>query len=631
MGNFWTGTAYEKADALRKRFLDFSSVQASRRGMAEVYAACTEGMQLTHLGPYGYTYETDCPRLGFENIPLIRNTAHELVDTLTSKIGAIDPPLPAMLTSKGNWKDRRQASDLELLVRAEYADRKGMHPTLHSVWIAALRLAAGATGAAVVQYFNDNGKVGARIHDTLGMFWSPDLRVQGVVTWLPIEDAKELYPDAAELLDSCVGEPPDEWKIPLRDGQKLTDFVCIYEGWRGADAQGKNGIHVVCVKNGEAILTEKYTSQKPPLVWLVCIPHMYGVLGHSMLHHVFESMKRDNLVLSRVDRAINKTNESTTYAARNMFLEGENAMTVTEDHKVVWLADAATPPPTTVSPPGFAAEHLTVADRHYADTHAVSGLSEAVSGGERQEGIDSAIGQRYVAALVNERFAGLQRRYVQAVAVDSAEIIIQILCEIYRDDPKMMRLSPANDTLKEICGSVALKGIEQLKYIVQPAAVSGNKGNPADRMQSAFEMKQLGILDDNAFAAMQDNGEDLQAIMARRDAVYTFVEEQISRWTFASDEDVAKPDFYIPPIEQMGDRVGAALLQTVDAYLEAIVEKLEPERLDFFMIFMADCGAMAPAPPAGPSPAPPPVPGAPPPPSAMPPPTPPAPPQLAAA
>lgn len=608
-----------------------SSIQSSRRKQAERYATVIEGMQLTHLGPYGYTYNCETPTFDdYDNIPLIRNTGHALVDTLTSKIGAIDPPLPSLLTNKGSWRDRRQASDLELLARAEYASDKGFHATLHDLWIAGLKLCAGATGAVAMQFFNDEGKVGARLHDTLDMFWSTDLRIQGCVTWMPVDDAKELFEGADDLIEACAGEPPPEWEMPTLNGQKLTDFVCIYEGWRGARGKTK-GKYVACVKNGAALKVRDYAHEKPPFVWLTCVPHLYGPMGHSLLHHVYESMRRDNLILSRVDRAISKTNESVTYAAKGSFVAGEAALTSTEDNKIVWLADERSVPPTTESQPGFSVEHLQVADRHNADAHDVSGMAQSNTTGQRQEGVDSAIGQRYVAALVNERYAWIQGRYIQAVAVDSAKCIIQILCEIFEDEPKLMRLAPGQDTLREVSGAVALKGIESLKYVVQYAAVSGNKGNPADRMQTAFELKQLNILSDDGYAAMQEGGEDLPGAIAERNVSKEYVDRQICRWQYCSDDEVAKPDFYKPPFQFMPD-IGAALRQVVDGFMEASMDELEPERLDFFLMFIADCGALAPTSPAPPAPAaggatqPPPLPA----PSAQPPPTAPAPPALAA-
>jgi hypothetical protein len=584
---------FEAASGLRDYFLRYNAVNAARRSMAERYAVAVEGMTLTCLGPWGYSYDVEVSTFHESEIPIIRNVAFSVVDTLTSKIGAIDPPLPAMLTNKGSWRDRRQAADLEQLVRAEYAAPKGLHANLHDLWIAALRLAAGATGTSAVQYFNDEGKVGARIHDTLDMAWSPDLRTQACVTWLPVDDVVEMYPDSEGDIRASCGEPPDEWATPTRDGQRLTDFVAVYEGWRGA--KGKQpGRYVVAVKNGAALRNDEYPHEKPPFVWLRCTPHMYGPLAHCMVHHIYESMKRDNLVLARVDRAIQKTNESTQWVDKSK-LVNPDALADTADRKIVWTNEPYEPH--TESAPGFAPEHLNVADRHYQDAHDVSGMAQSHTAGIRQEGVDSAIGQRYVAALVNERFASLQRSYVQSVAVDSAEIIIQVLCEIFEEDPKLMRLAPGQDTLKEISGKVALKGIEQLKYVVQPAAVSGNKGNPADRMQTALELKQLGVLGDSQLAAMQGMGYDLPEEVDDNDIQRQWVEKQMYRWQFSSDEDVAKPDFYKPPFEHM--RVGEALLRVVDGYLEAEMNDLEPERLDLFFRFMADCGALAPEPSTG--------------------------------
>lgn len=585
---FWsTKDEVEAADRLKKYLLNFASTQSSRRSQAEKYASATEGMNLTCLGPSGYNYDFDMASFDDSQIPIIRNVAHELVDTLTSKIGAIDPPLPTMLTNKGSWKDRRQAADLELLVRAEYFSAKGLHPTLHQVWIAALRLAAGATGTAAVQFYDDNGKVGCRIHDTLDMAWSPDLRTQACVTWLPVDDVVEMYPDSEAEIRLSVGEPPAEWGTPTRNGEKLVDFVCVYEGWRGG-AGGKDGQYVVCVKHGPALLVKAYPHARPPFVWIGCSPHMYGPLSHSLVHHIYESMKRDNLVLSRVDDAINKTNESTTYLDTTK-LVNPDALADTSNHRVVLTTEDYQPK--IVSAPGFSAEHLSVSDRHYNDAHGVSGVAASHSQGVRQEGVDSAIGQRYVAALIVERFAALQGRYIQAVAVDSANVIVQVLCDIYENDPKMMRLAPGQDTLREVSAAVALDGIEALKYVVQAAAVSGNKGNPADRMQTAFEMKQLGILSDSGFAAMQSQGSDLPDQLNQVDIQRQWLDKQIYRWQFAHDNEVAKPGFYIPPFEHF--KIGDLLVQVVDAYAEAQMNDLEPDRLEFFFMFISDCGTLA--------------------------------------
>lgn len=585
---FWaTKDEIEAADRLKKYIQNFGSTQGARRTQSEKYASATEGMNLTCLGPNGYNYDFDMASFDSTQIPIIRNVAHELVDTLTSKIGAIDPPLPTMLTNKGSWKDRRQAADLELLVRAEYFSPKGIHATLHALWIAALRLAAGCTGTAAVQFYNDNGKVGARIHDTLGMAWSPDLRVQAVVTWLPVDDVVELYPGSEVEIRQSVGEPPAEWGMPTRNGEKLIDFVCVYEGWRGASGK-QDGQYVVCVKNGPALKVEKYKHARPPFVWIGCSPHMYGPLSHSLVHHIYESMKRDNLVLSRVDDAINKTNESTTFVDVTK-LVNKDALTDTSNHRVIQTTEDYQPK--TVSAPGFSADHLSVSDRHYNDAHGVSGVAASHSQGTRQEGVDSAIGQRYVAALIVERFAALQGRYIQAVAVDSANVIVQVLCDIYDEDPKMLRLAPGQDTLREVSGAVALDGIEALKYVVQAAAVSGNKGNPADRMQTAFEMKQLGILSDQGFAAMQSQGADLPDQLNQVDMQRQWLDKQIYRWQFSHDSEVNKPGFYIPPFEHF--KIGELLIQVVDAYAEAQMNDLEPDRLEYFFAFISDCGTLA--------------------------------------
>lgn len=596
---FWSPKldSFEAAQRLREYFADFADVQSDRRALAERYASVTEGMTLSCLGPWGYSYDAGVTTFPDDQIPIIKNLAYAVVDTLTSKIGAIDPPLPAMLTNKGSWKDRRQAEDLQDLVRAEYASPKGIHSNLHEVWIAALRLAAGATGTSAVHYYDHGGTLGTRIHDTLDMAWSPDMRTQACFTWMPVEDACELWPDSEADIVLSAGEPPPEWRAPTRKGQRLTDFVCVYEGWRGASGSGEPGVYVAAVNLGDALERRPYPHRKPPFVWLPCIPHMYGPLAHSLVHHVYESMRRANLIRARVDRAISKTNLEELWVDQSKIVNAE-VLSETEDRKIVLTNEPYEPARS--SAPGFAPEHISVANMHEDSVHDVSGLAQSHTAGIRQEGVDSAIGQRYVAALVNERFAALQRRYVQAVAVDSAEVIVQVLCDIYENNPRLMRLAPGQDTLREVSGSVALKGIESVKYVWQPAAVSGNKGNPADRMQTALELKQLGVLSDSGFAAMQGMGFDLPEELDDNDIERQWVERQMHRWQFASDEEIADPDFYRPPFEHM--KLGQALILAVQGYLEAEMDDLEPERLDFFLRFIADCAVLSPDPTAAAAP-----------------------------
>lgn len=602
MALFWQAKdAVDAAEALCSQSKRDDASRAGRREVALKYGSLFEGLNLSSLGPYGYAYDGDsCGKFWGTDTPIIKNVAHEVVDTFVSKIGALDAPKPAMLTTEGSWKERRQAKDLERLVEAEFLTPKAGFATLNELWIHGLRIAAASTGAVVVRFYADGSNVNAKIHDSLDCTLSDNGTWAITRTWYEVDDAVDLWPDREDDIRAAKQAPPVEQRAPRAEGYTEPDMVCVLEGWRGANGD-RPGTYVCALDNGhcEALVWEEYPHERPPLVKLVVDPHLYGPWGNSLTHHLYESTYRSNVLRQSIDRSISKTNKSTTYIDKSK-LDDPNAMEQSDDNQIVYINKDGYVP-TTVSPAGFNPQHLAVAMQHDQDAHQVTGVSEAQSGGRKEPGIDSAIGQRYVAALINDRFAAVQRRYVQAVAVDSAKVIIQVLCDIYQDNRKLTRMWPGRDSLREVSAAVALRGIAALKYVIQPAAVSGNKNSPADRAQTAFELFKSGILSQDAYAGLQSSGYDLPEELDDRDTQREWIDRQLDRYMFASDKDIQDPNFYVPPLRHMGmDRL---LLRTIDGFLEAQMQGLEDERLEFFLMLLADCSALLPqSPPPGPMP-----------------------------
>ena len=563
-----------------------NGIAETRRDTALLYASLYEGCSLGSLSPHGYAADRDYQNFFGANQALIRNTCHAAVDTFTSKIAALDTPKPAMLTTEGSWRDRRQAKDLERLVEAEYLSPKGDFATLHELWIHAFRLAAAATGSVLVHFYDDAaGGVGARIHDSLDAVMGNDGSWVILKTWYEVDDAIELFPDHAAELQKAADNPPIEQAEPQGDGAMTPQKVCIYQGWRGAHGD-EPGVYVVAIE-GKTLDFQEYPHERPPVVKLVITPHLYGPWGHSLTHHMYESIRRDNLMLQSIDRSVSKSMRQLTFVEKST-LVNPDALEQADDIKVIYTNGP--PQVHTTNPPGFHPQHLALAEQHRADAHAVAGVSEMHSAGRKEPGLDSGIAQRYVAALINERFAAVQRRYVQAVAVDSAKIIIQILCDIYQDNPKLTRHWPGQDSLREVSAAVALHGIEALKYVIRPAAVSGSKGSPAERQQAAFELFRANVLSADAMAGLQSNGYDLPEELQERDTQREWVDAQLDRYMFASDEETQKPEFYEPPLRHMN--VPRALLRVIDGFLEARMEKLESERLEYYLMLFADLDSL---------------------------------------
>lgn len=589
-------TAKNKDEA-GKRLLKLAksneAMQANRRNLAAKYASLYEGLALVGLAPYGYSTNASSyfREDRGENIPIIRNTCHSIVDTFVSKIAALETPKPAMLTTRGRWPERRKAKQLELLVEAEFYEPQGRFATLEELWIHAVRIAAAATGSVAVKVtaYPNEPKISHEIHDTLTMFFDygeltyGDMLTVGETTWFDVERAVDIWGDTSakeDMIRNSVEKPPDEFCQPASSGE-VTEMVAVYEGWRASHGT-KVGKYCAAVKGGTLEFRD-YDYNRAPFVWLVIDPHLYGILGHSITHHIYESVRRDNLIKAKIDRGVSKAIRNVTFIDKSKLAEGETSLDVTEDDLIVDIMD-----PNAVkfeSAQGFHPSHPGVADSHYQDAHNISGISEMHTASTGQPGITAAIADRQVAARLNERFAATQRRYVQAVAVDDAKLMIQAFQEV-KERGSFVKLWPGKDFLKEISSDVL--DLESDKYVIRPVAVSGRANTAEGRLQSAFELHQMGILSDDGYAAVQ-NGFDVPEELEDRDVEREWLENEINRWLFSPDEDLDKPDFYHGPLKYMD--LGAAIARIKDGLLDAMMEELEPDRMEFFLIFLSDIDA----------------------------------------
>lgn len=567
--------------------------QETRRMLAAKYASLYEGLHLGGLAPYGYT--TDASHYfkqdDGQKIPIIRNACHSIIDTFVSKIAALETPKPSFMTSHGSWNDRRIAKQLELLVEAEFYEPQGRFATLEELWIHAVRIAAAATGSVAVKctVYPNEPKISHEIHDTLTMFFDygeltyGDLLTVGEQTWFDIDRACDMFPGSKneDMIRRSAEKPPEEFQPPAGSTAQITEMVCLYEGWR-ASTGTTTGKYCAAVKDG-CLEFKDYDYKRPPFIWFVVDPHLYGVLGHPLTHQVYESVKRDNLILSKVDRGVSKAIRGLTLVNKGVLTDG-SAFDVSEDDLVVDTTDPVNSV-VHISPPGFNAAHLQVAEQHWLDAHNVSGVPEMHTASKAQPGITAAIADRQVAARLNERFAAVQRRYVQAVAVDNAKLIIQALREV-RERGKFTRLWPGQKFLKEVTSDAL--DLEDAKYRVRPAATSGRSNSPEGRLQLAFELRQMGILSDDGFAAVQQ-GYDVPEELDDRDTQREWIENEINRWLFAPDEEVERADFYRGPLPYLD--LPPALKRVVDGLLEAQLEELENDRLEFFLMFLSDLDA----------------------------------------
>lgn len=565
----------------------------TRRMLAAKYGSLYENVSLSSLAPYGYAADAThyfTANNGREQIPLIRNTANAIIDAQVNWIAALDDPKPTFLTTQGNWVDKRKADKLRKLVLAGYDDRQGCHPNTYQLGHHALRMASAATGVVAVKViaYPNEPKVSHELRDTLDMAFDWGELTYGELltlverTWFDADRLAEIYPDFEEEIFKNLEEVPKEFNF-LAGQSKVKRMVALYEGWRSQTSE-RPGKYVAGLKDGTPIAFDDYEYDSPPFAWLVCNPNLWGPLGSSTTHLIYESVLRDNLILSRIDRAVSKACQSVTFANQEA-LSDPTSLEWGEDAQVIYLRNMAQAPQYH-SPAGFSRDQLELAREHKNDAHDVSGMSEARTGGKAATGIDSAVGQRNVSALTTKRFASLQTRYIQFLGVDIAKLDIRAWKEIHERDPKFKKNYPGKDFLLEIDGSVL--DLEDSRYVLSSGATSGIKNTPADRSQTALELLQAGVLS-NVSAAMAQQDFDTPGALDDATPQRRWLSKEMYKWAYATDEETQDPDFYRGPLKYWN--LPDALIQVIDGLTEAQLDDLEDERLEFFMLFLSDLDA----------------------------------------
>lgn len=564
----------------------------NRRAWCAKYSSLFEGLQLTTLAAHGYSTDSSYFfKYGEVDVPLIRNTAHGIIDTFVSQIAAMDNPKPTFMTSEGNWKDKRKAEKLRKLVEASYKEKQGRFQNTYKLCEHALKMAAAATGTIAIKVcvYPGENKIVHELHDTLDMFFDyqessySEFLTLGTLTWHDPDRVKAMFPGFEEEIEAALKEPPRQMNSASIHG-RVRKMVPLYEGWRVTVGDVK-GRYVCGLDGGVCLANDEYDYPSPPFAFLSVDPHLWGPFGHSITHHIYESVLRDNMILATIDRSVMRTNKSRTYAVKDN-LENPADLERTDDAQVVFVKDMGQVPHD-VTAPGFHQSHLMLADRHRADAHDVSGMPEARTGAKADPSITSAIGQRNIAAMVNKRFAGIQTSYIQFTAVDIAALDIRAMREVYYRDGKFTKRWFGKKFFQEIDGEVL--DLDEDKYTITGEAVSGLKNTPAARIQQADEFYKAGAISADTYAAATEDY-DTPDIIRDENSESEWLEEQMYKWAYADEEEASRPDFYEGPLLWMD--LPRALLQTIQGIMQAQIDKLEPERMNFFLMFLSDLDAL---------------------------------------
>lgn len=567
------------------------SVNKPRFDLACKHGSMFEGSMIAGLD--GDCFDDHAP-LSFDGAPLISNRAASIVETLTSKLAALDEPRPQFVVTDGTYEQQRQAVWLDRFVEGQYYQPQGngLYANLWQLWRHAFLTAAAATGSVAVKIFPDfhAKKIRAELHNTLDMWVDPlECRyggplTYGETTWFDAEALCDRYSRSqkkTKAILSAADKP--QRRTAGKDNTNDALQVKVHELWRvRTDPDPKKlGRYLMAVGN-EALEWDDYPYQTPPFAFYHFRRRLGGFWGASAVGRFYDAVVRENQVLHRMDEA--EARSATVYVPYDPNVGGGKAVTFPGHVVPIPYDSTQGAPPQPWTPQWFPQTAPQLRDIHASIAHDVSGVAAMQTTGQAQAGLTAAIAIRTVLSLLNERLAPQQRDIVQAQAVDTAYLLARAAKELYDRFGEFDSTWYGQSFVKTLPGKDCLSLPHEI-CTVQVRPVSEKKNSPEDRLQLANELVQQGMIGGGHWLGILRTM-DTVAAMRRYSKVEEWCEKLFDRFRYAPEGDLLKPGFYLSPPKLMD--LDYALALAVDALLSAQIDEVPDNRRQLFLKFMGD-------------------------------------------
>lgn len=533
----------------------------------------------------------DITPLTFDGAPLINNRAASVVETLQSKLAALDEPRPQFVITDGSYEQKRQGVWLDRFIEGQYYQPQcgGMYSNMWAMWRHAFLLAAAATGSVAVKVFPDfhARKIRAELHNTLDMWVDPfECRYSGPLsygesTWVDAEMLLDKYSRSQTKTQAILGAMTTPDPRTGANSQHDNLQVQVREMWRIRTDADKPGKYIQTV--GKAALEwDDYEYQSPPFAFYHFRRRLGGFWGASAIDRFYQSVIRENQVLNRMDEA--EARSSTIILPYDPNIMGANKMVVPK-HVILQPYDSNKgPPPQPYVPnwyPQTAPELMRI---HGQNTHDASGVAAMQATGQAQAGLTAAVAIRTVLSLLNERLAPQQRDIVQAQAVDTAYLFARAAKEIYDRFGEFDSVWYGKSFVKTLPGKDCLSLPLEL-FSAQVRPVSEKKNSPEDRIQLAQELVSQGVITGGHWLGILQHMDTIGA-MKQWAKVEAWCEKQFDRWLYGSELDIRRPGAYMSPPKYADLDYMMAL--AVDALLSAQIDDVPDNRRQLFLQFLGD-------------------------------------------
>jgi hypothetical protein len=541
------------------------------------------------------------------------NLGARVMDAIDAKIFSLERTKTQFVVSDGGWAVKAAAVKAGRFVEGQMSEQAGAFKDLWECWRHGARLATIATTASLMFFWSDprQGKIVTELDDSLNVWvetgglpydgWSS---LHRITYWEPRKLAARFPKFKAEIMQAAQDPKMiTRWReLYSEEEDEETDDalrVPFIQGWRmqygDPDDGGVPGVQICAIP--DLVLDRRpYDSPDPPCVRFCPMPQLAGKWGRTILERAVAATRRYNEILNSVDNAERLTPKGgLVYDPTS---SDEEQLKQIKDVVLIPHTGPMQNAPVYTAPPPFHPIVLELLKIHKDAAFDLPGMNEAHATMALGKGL-SGVAIRLLKQEVYEIFSPLEDEFTRCVGPETAKQIIRCARELQKEGgfTALWKGGGPKGWLQEI-GADVFDVLEEHKYRVEPQAVSGTINTPADNIELAKELVQLGIISGEAYARiLQDSNVHGAIGTPLSEAEGAFIERQIDDWMYA-DLEVARRRYMAP--ELWMDRDMAMTLRVGGAYLQARMDMIDdmddPEvtaRLGFFKNFVSQLTANA--------------------------------------
>ena len=403
--------------------------------------------------------------------------------------------------------------------------------------------------------------------------------------------------ERAELRDRILAAPHNSgWGVSPTEVPELEDLLLVVEAWHLPSGPGADdGRHVVSVYGTRIVLIdEPYEEESFPIVVLRWRPNGQGWHSQGIADQ-----------LSGIQLDINYNLESIQVAHyllanARIFIQGNSEIIL--DHltnEIGGVVRCMGPIPVCQAWEPVSPSQYQWVNTQKQQAFAEIGVSLMSAQSLKPAGIDSGVALRTYLDTQSKRFRAFATAYAKW-HVGIAEQMMREMVRLAAENPEYDVIYKGKGAIERLKYSEVVKDIDEGSYSVDTFPVSAFPNDPAARLQQMMELKDRGIIDDEAFLELSefpDMDSQLRRLMAPR----KLVEKLLAK--IQETGEYVYPD---PMIDlRMGLKLGGLAVQ------QAMLDDVDDATVRLLRQWCEDCQAEIAKEPPAPPPMPNAAPGAP--------------------